>query len=867
MGESLASLEEVAPEGSSRLQRWTPWLLGLAFVAMGLMCFETLKNLAGQLRYDAVVAAMHGTDSMRLLLAIVATGVSYFALTGYDFFALRYVGATVPYRVAGQAAFIAYALSNSIGLGVLTGGAVRMRLYGAAGVDPERVGRAIAFNALCFGLGVGFIGAIALLWAADAIAPTLRLPPWPVRMLAVLFLGAIASIVWLARKGGEHRILGRFTVKAPPLAVTLPTLLISAFDIAVSAAVLWVLLPEGSVAYAPFLGFYAVAVVLGILSHLPGGIGVFEAVMLLSLGGAAPTVEVAGALVMYRVIYYLLPLMLALAWLVIHELRRARETAVIRAMVGLTPMLMAALTLIVGTMLLLSGVTPATDEATTLLALHVPLPVVEAAHFLGSIAGLALLFVARGMVQRLDAAWWTGVALGVLSLVLALPKGIAVNEALVLLGFVTLLTASRKQFTRHASLLAQPFSPGWTGAVAAILGTVTLLLFLVYRDVEYTHELWWQFEFDAHAPRSLRALLAVTLLAFAFAMRQLFRPASPVLHTVDRATLDRAAKIVSAQDKADAGLALMGDKQLLFSESGNAFVMYGRRSRSWVGLFDPVGPESEVPELIWRFLEQAREAGGRASFYQVRPEYLPHYLDAGLRPLKLGEHASVDLPSFSLKGARRSNLRQGVSRGEREGLTFEVVPVDAMPGVIADLRAVSDAWLHEHDTAEKSFSLGAFAENYVLRQPVALARHNGRIVAFATMLVTDRRIEASVDLMRHLPDAPKGTMDYLFVQVMLHFQAEGFLRFGLGMAPLSGMMEHRLATNWHRLGNLLFSHGEHFYNFQGLRAFKEKFDPTWQPRYLAAPGGVAPLLVLADTAALISGGLRSMVGRAEAAKR
>jgi phosphatidylglycerol lysyltransferase len=89
----------------------------------------------------------------------------------------------------------------------------------------------------------------------------------------------------------------------------------------------------------------------------------------------------------------------------------------------------------------------------------------------------------------------------------------------------------------------------------------------------------------------------------------------------------------------------------------------------------------------------------------------------------------------------------------------------------------------------------------------------------------------------------------------------GFERFGLGMAPLSGMAEHPLASRWHRLGRLVFAHGEYFYNFQGLRAFKEKFDPVWEPRYLASPGGVAPLLVLADVAILISGGFRAAISR------
>ena len=314
-----------------------------------------------------------------------------------------------------------------------------------------------------------------------------------------------------------------------------------------------------------------------------------------------------------------------------------------------------------------------------------------------------------------------------------------------------------------------------------------------------------------------------------------------------------------AQPSADACIALMGDKNFLFSASGNAFVMFGRRGRSWVSLFDPVGPQSEWPELVWRFLESAREQGCRASFYQVRPRTLPVYLDAGLRVYKLGEYAYVPLPEFSLKGKARADLRQALNRGEREQMSLEVLA----PGQanLTELRAISDAWLAEHSTAEKGFSLGAFSESYVQRCPVALVRLQGLPVAFATLMVTGEADEATVDLMRHVREAPNGTMDYLFAKLLLHFQAEGYRRFGLGMAPLSGMAAHPLAPRWHRMGRLLFAHGEHFYNFQGLRAFKEKFSPEWEARYLAAPGGLTPLFVLTDVAALISGGLRGVIAK------
>lgn len=845
----------------SLIQRWRPVLLaGFVLLICGLL-FEAIQGLLAELSYAEIVRAVQATPITALLLAILATAISYTALTGYDRSSLRYVGATVPRGVIAETAFIAYALSNTVGLGVLTGGAVRMRLYEAAGVEAGLISRAIAFNAAAFGIGITVVGAAALLWGAAAVSATLHLPVLVLQGISVVILIAAAALWLMCWRGKGLPLPKSLTLRLPSGSLAAQQLLFSAVDIAASAAVLWLLLPANSVGFPAFVGFYAIAIVLGVLSHIPGGLGVFEAIMLVALGGQMPTEGLAGALVMYRLVYFVLPLLLALGLLVASELQRGTAAPVTKAAASLAPVLLAAYTLIVGIFLLVSGVTPATEEATELLALNVPLPLIEAAHFLGSVAGLGLLFVAHGMLQRLDAAWWAGLLLAGVSTVLSLPNGVQLSETVSLSFLVVALALSRKQFTRKASLFAQPFTTGWLLAVGGIVVALTGLLFFAYQDVEYNQELWWQFEVNGHAPRSLRALVAVGLIAAALAMRQLLRPPVITIAKPDAAALEQAASIVSTQPSAYACLALMGDKHLLFSDSGKAFVMFGRRGRSWVSLHDPVGPKNEWPELVWRFLERARESGGRASFYQVRPQTLPVYLDAGLRVFKLGEEAYVPLPEFSLKGKNRGNLRTSYNRAEREGLSFEVIPVPALPLVLAEIRAISDAWLREHSTAEKSFSLGAFDEAYILRQPVALVRLGERIVAFATLMSTEQKIEVSVDLMRHLPDAPKGAMDYLFAKLMLHFQAEGYQRFGLGMAPLSGMAEHALATNWHRLGRLLFTHGEHFYNFKGLRAFKEKFDPVWEPRYLASPGGIAPLIVLTDIAALISGGLKGVIAK------
>src|SRR5262249_51055276 len=160
------------------------------------------------------------------------------------------------------------------------------------------------------------------------------------------------------------------------------------------------------------------------------------------------------------------------------------------------------------------------------------------------------------MILRLDAAWWAGVGISAVSAVLALPKGIAISEATLLSFLVISLVLSRKQFTRRASLFSQPFTIGWLVSIGAVIAGMVGLLLFVYRDVAYTQELWWQFEFDAHAPRSLRALVAVAVLALAFAAQQLLRPRTPRFPKPDAETLQRAATIISKQSSADACVAL-----------------------------------------------------------------------------------------------------------------------------------------------------------------------------------------------------------------------------------------------------------------------------------------------------------------------
>jgi phosphatidylglycerol lysyltransferase len=202
---------------------------------------------------------------------------------------------------------------------------------------------------------------------------------------------------------------------------------------------------------------------------------------------------------------------------------------------------------------------------------------------------------------------------------------------------------------------------------------------------------------------------------------------------------------------------------------------------------------------------------------------------------------------------------------EKQGVRFEVVETDAVPALLPELRRISDDWLERKSVREKGFSLGYFDEGYLRHFPMALVHRRDadgeRPVAFANLWCGADQRELSVDLMRYSREAPENVMEYLFIQLLLWGKAQRYAEFNLGMAPLSGFENRSLAPLWSRAGALIYRHGEHFYNFQGLRRYKEKFDPLWEPKYLASPGGLVLPRVLANVTTLISGGLRGVITR------
>jgi phosphatidylglycerol lysyltransferase len=480
---------------------------------------------------------------------------------------------------------------------------------------------------------------------------------------------------------------------------------------------------------------------------------------------------------------------------------------------------------------------------------------------LGSIAGMGLLILASGLRRRLDMAYFLTIALLVLGIASSLLKGLDYEEAAWLAILLLVLSVSRSQFYRRASILAEPIKPAWLGALFIVLcGSIGLGLF-VYRHQSYTHELWWQFALHSDAPRFMRASVGAAAVICFFALARLFRAYQPSPSAPGQEELDLAAAIAAKAPDTRAYLALLGDKTLLFSDSRKTFLMYGIKGRCWIVMGDPVGEDQEALELIWKFKDLAERFAGWPVFYEVGPENLSWYIDNGLTVLKIGEEGRVNLAEFTLTGSKHKGLRYIQNRLNKEGYQFEIIPREDVPHILPELKIISDEWLQDKKVGEKGFSLGFFSDRYLSCFPVAVIRLQGRILAFANLWLGGGKRELSIDLMRYSNDAPHGIMDFIFSEIMLWGKSRGYQWYSLGMVPLAGLEPEKIASLWRNVGTFVYRHGEHFYNFKGLRSYKDKFDPVWQPKYLISPGGLKLPAIFTNLTALISGGLKQVISK------
>lgn len=487
---------------------------------------------------DRVVRAYPAGDILRALRDVPLRSVfwsaaitlaGYLALVGYDVIAMRFLGPKLPLRRMLIPSFISFAISNSAPASMVTAGGIRYRLYRPHGLSLLGAAAVAGFNVVTYALGLCVLAGVALLFGPHA-GPLSGVSG---HVLGALLLAAAGGYLLAASVvRGAITLRGR-EIRLPPLRTALAQLSVSMADWVLSSGALYVLLAGvGRAPYFPFLTAFLIAQFVSLLVPIPGGLGVFEAgvLWLRPTGVAAPLI--VAALLLYRAVYYLLPLVTAGALLALRGLGRIRRSEqpmreLIKSVDTWAPRALALTTFLAGVLLLVSGALPAEDRRLSWLNHLLPLAVIEASHFLSSIVGAVLVLSAWGLERRSHVAYHLVRIVFGAGIVLTLLRSFDVRLAAFLGAVLAVLILAGREFPRPGPLAREPMGPRWVFAAGAVFLVEAWIGALLFREIQFSGEVWWHFALFGHGSRGLRAAVGASIVMLLFAVERLISGSTP----------------------------------------------------------------------------------------------------------------------------------------------------------------------------------------------------------------------------------------------------------------------------------------------------------------------------------------------------
>jgi len=525
--------------------------------------------------------------------------------------------------------------------------------------------------------------------------------------------------------------------------------------------------------------------------------------------------------------------------------------------------LLAFLTALMGMVNFLSGIIPSMPARIALIEQFSPLEVRRGSHLTSVLAGFALIVLSVNLGRRKHIAWLMTTFILLISCASHLLKGLDYEEASLALLLAAILFANRHQY--HARSDTPSIRSGLMVLLIAILFTLvygTTGFYLLDRHFKVSYDfmsairqtfvMFTQFYDPGLQPMtgfgrffgdSIYVVAAGTL---AYSLVMLVRPVL-VRDPASPQQRARATEIVQSHGCTSlARFILLPDKTYFFSPGGTvlAFVNKGRVA---LVLGDPIGPVDDLSAALDAFKKHCAKNDWLPAFYLVQPDHLELYKANGYKTLMIGQEAIVDLDKFCLDGKGGKEFRTTLNKMERLGHRAEMHLPPLQTDLLQQLRVISDEWLTNMHGRELQFATGWFYDDYIRNSPVmTITTPAGTISAFANVINAYQRSEFAVDLMRRGARVENGTMDFIFITLLRWAKEQGASTFSMGLSALSGLDEQAENLSTERALNYIYENINQFYNFKGLHAFKEKFHPQWQPRYLVFPG--LPRLPLVGTA-------------------
>jgi phosphatidylglycerol lysyltransferase len=806
---------------------------------------------------------------------IIASFIAVSVMSTYDYLIRKQFKLDINWKTTYRYAWIANTFNNMIGFAGLTGLGLRTLLYKRSGVPMKTMGAAALFLSPIVLVGLSLLGCLVLVgvFPVEPVfeqLPWLRIGVWGVSLYLPFFLLMQRSSLfakWFHKGDGKL-----------PWKVVIASLGSSVLEWACAGALFWLFTfyDLNHLPFAPVFGVYIVAAIAGIISMAPGGIGAFDLIVLLGLQtlGVDPS-RALTILLLFRIFYFVVPWLIGLVLatfemspnskqmreMITTSLDASRNTWVkfwgwpshFGLLSDLGAWALGKLVFTSGIILLLSAATPGLIARLRFMEHVLSLPIMRFSEQLSVTIGIMLIVVSRGISMRTRRAYiWTG-ALLLAGAIFTFAKGFDYEEAIILLIVALVLWISRARFNSESASIS--LRSIWIWAFLAFISSLSYYVIgthihpAILRHLPMRAQQWFLNPHEYAVTALVGLIGALILMASIFTLR-------PHRYTgirPDEAGIEKLTQFIAKEDgNLLTHLLYLGDKNFYWAQNDQILIPYSRMRHKLIVLGDPVGNKNLVSAAIQEFQRYADQYALTVVFYQATPEYLSIYHENGYKFFKLGEEALVPLTTFTLSGKSKQNLRTAKNKSDREGQIFEVLAPPYHSELLSELRQISNEWLG--DRKEKAYSLGWFNEAYIQRSPLTLLRNaEGHILAFATLAPAyDQNKVISIDLMRHLNDTPNGTMDVLFVRIIEWAKEQGYSYFNLGMSPLSSVGENQNAHREEKLARLVFRYGGHWYGFEGLRRYKEKFSPEWQARYLAYPAGMTLPMLTLDLVRLVS---------------
>lgn len=600
------------------LKRHGPTVFGLLLLVGAVW---VVQREFRSLSVAQVQTAMEAIPASALWWGAGLTVLAYLVLGMYDWLGARYAGKPSSFGRALLASFCGYALAHNLGFAAVSGAAVRFRLYSAWGYSPVEIGKVIGFTSLTFGLGGMALGGAVLAFEPDVLPFAGSVPRWALQALSLPLFAIVLGYILVSRFRRSIRIRGH-EVELPSTPLAFAQVLLATVDVAVTALIFFVLLPPAEgLTFLKFVGIYLAAYAAGIAASVPGGLGVFDGAIMIGLSPYMGTAEVVGALLVFRLFYYIVPLFISGFLFAGFELgqRRGIFAALGTGAMPLEVPALAGLVALGGGLLIFLGALPV---RTSVLVEWAGYEAAVASQFAASVVGSLLLVMAFGLARRLTLAWGAAIVLllnGALIAALREEAWWVVGAFVLVAGF---LGTMRGAFYRDSRLLSEPLSQSMALPLVAV-GFCGITLALVAYAGRVADAFWWEVPFARMAPAQLRFTVGVTALLLLVGAVRLLRPVRirPAPYDAEAAAALRAAH----------GRAPHAGDASITGERGEAVLVFTRGEAVWSAQGDPLGPPRDAVSAIWRFRDLCERNGVRPAFLDVGEAYARVYADIGLQ--------------------------------------------------------------------------------------------------------------------------------------------------------------------------------------------------------------------------------------------